>query len=119
MSRFPRKLFAATLFAVAVVLLPVAADDKDKDKPTDWSKFAAAGSIVGEIVKADDAGLTLRLAWQSPGNAAFKGKKGGRPGQGKEQHVDYDLKPPTLKGGGPHYVIDETSGAILKKRYEQ
>lgn len=34
-------------------------------------------------------------------------------------HVDYELKDPRLKGGGPHYVIDAVSGMIVSKRYEQ
>ncbi len=34
-------------------------------------------------------------------------------------HVDYELKDPKLKGGGPHYVIDSFTGAIVSKRYEQ
>jgi hypothetical protein len=34
-------------------------------------------------------------------------------------HVDYQLKDPRRKGGGPHYVIDATSATILSKRYEQ
>jgi hypothetical protein len=34
-------------------------------------------------------------------------------------HIDYNLKNPRLKGGGPHYIIDARSGAILSKRYEQ
>ena len=34
-------------------------------------------------------------------------------------HVDYDLKDPGLKGGGPHYIIDARTGAIVSKRYEQ
>ena len=34
-------------------------------------------------------------------------------------HVDYELKDPRLKGGGPHYVIDALTGAITSKRYEQ
>jgi hypothetical protein len=34
-------------------------------------------------------------------------------------HVDYELKDPLVSGGGPHYVIDPTSGAIVEKRYEQ
>jgi hypothetical protein len=34
-------------------------------------------------------------------------------------HVDYELKDPRLKGGGPHYIIDPHTGAILLKRYEQ
>jgi hypothetical protein len=34
-------------------------------------------------------------------------------------HIDYEFKNPRMQGGGPHYVIDRTSGAILRKRYEQ
>jgi hypothetical protein len=34
-------------------------------------------------------------------------------------HIDYELKDPTCNGGGPHYVIDSRTGAILSKRYEQ
>ena len=34
-------------------------------------------------------------------------------------HVDFELKDPNVFGGGPHYVIDPHSGAILSKRYEQ
>lgn len=34
-------------------------------------------------------------------------------------HVDYELKDSRLKGGGPHYVIDAGTGAILTKQYEQ
>ena len=34
-------------------------------------------------------------------------------------HVDYELKDPRRKGGGPHYIIDPRSGAIMSKTYEQ
>ena len=34
-------------------------------------------------------------------------------------HVDYELKNLRLKGGGPHYLIDAHTGAIVAKRYEQ
>lgn len=34
-------------------------------------------------------------------------------------HIDYVLKDPRLKGGGPHYIIDAHTGAIVSKRYEQ
>jgi hypothetical protein len=33
--------------------------------------------------------------------------------------VDYDLMDATAVGGGPHYVIDSHTGAILSRRYEQ
>jgi hypothetical protein len=34
-------------------------------------------------------------------------------------HIDYEVRKPGMKGGGPHYVIDAGSGQILSKRYEQ
>jgi hypothetical protein len=34
-------------------------------------------------------------------------------------HIDYELKDPRLKGGGPHYVIHPASGAITFRRYDQ
>ncbi len=34
-------------------------------------------------------------------------------------HVDFELKDPRLKGGGPHYLIDASTGQIVSKRYEQ
>jgi hypothetical protein len=34
-------------------------------------------------------------------------------------HVDYELKTPGLKGGGPHYIIDVHTGAVVSRRYEQ
>ena len=34
-------------------------------------------------------------------------------------HIDYELSDVYCKGGGPHYVIDAMTGAIVSKRYEQ
>lgn len=34
-------------------------------------------------------------------------------------HVDYEVADPDPTGGGPHYIIDPSSGAILSHRYEQ
>ena len=34
-------------------------------------------------------------------------------------HIDYELKAPTFKGGGPHYVVDAGTGAIIRRRYDQ
>jgi hypothetical protein len=34
-------------------------------------------------------------------------------------HVDYWMRKPRWAGGGPHYLIDAATGAILTKRYEQ
>ncbi len=34
-------------------------------------------------------------------------------------HIDYELRNPELQGGGPHYVIDATTGEIVSKKYSQ
>ena len=34
-------------------------------------------------------------------------------------HIDFELKDPRRKGGGPHYVLDALNGQITSKRYEQ
>src|ERR671911_132961 len=34
-------------------------------------------------------------------------------------HVDYELEGEAMAGGGPHYVISGSTGAILQRRYEQ
>lgn len=34
-------------------------------------------------------------------------------------HIDYELLDPNFTGGGPHYVVDAETGAIVSKRYEQ
>ena len=34
-------------------------------------------------------------------------------------HIGYFIKWPRCAGGGPHYVIDAETGAILSKKYYQ
>lgn len=34
-------------------------------------------------------------------------------------HVDYWVREPRVAGGGPHYIIDAQTGAILSKKYNQ
>jgi hypothetical protein len=34
-------------------------------------------------------------------------------------HIDFEFKDDAANSGGPHYVIDATSGTIRTKRYEQ
>jgi hypothetical protein len=33
--------------------------------------------------------------------------------------IDYELRNSNVQGGGPHYLIDAATGAILSKRYAQ
>jgi hypothetical protein len=50
----------------------------------------------------DLSGYIIRLALESDG-----------------WHIEYQLKDPRLKGGGPRYVIDPLAGTITSKTYEQ
>lgn len=34
-------------------------------------------------------------------------------------YVDYELEGEAMAGGGPHYVISGSTGAIVGRRYEQ
>ena len=34
-------------------------------------------------------------------------------------HIEYHVNRPGINGGGPHYVIDAATGAILSKKYYQ
>lgn len=34
-------------------------------------------------------------------------------------HINYELKDSQLNGGGPDYIIDATTGAIVSKTYYQ
>jgi hypothetical protein len=34
-------------------------------------------------------------------------------------HVEYHLRKPRHAGGGPHYLIDATTGVIVSKKYYQ
>lgn len=33
--------------------------------------------------------------------------------------IDYEVRNQNVQGGGPHYLIDAVTGAILSKRYAQ
>ena len=89
-------------------------DPESPQKPPDWSQYAYVTDLVGEIVKADDKKLTLRVTWfvqQVQGginrrpnlngnNRNFRNPftpNRGRPPQMprvtvKEQHHDYELE---------------------------
>ena len=69
-------------------------------------------------MNAEDA---LRIA-RLDGERAYRDLSGYRITLALEAdgwHVDYDLTDPLSAGGGPHYVIDPQTGAILSRRYEQ
>ncbi len=78
-----------------------------------------AGPTVKAAAIAGDQALAIA---QADALKAYRDLSGYRIQLVLEQdgwHVDYDLKDPRLKGGGPHYVIDALTGAMVSKRYEQ
>jgi hypothetical protein len=97
-----RMLIPAVCVAAGALSFAVAADDEKKpaatatpDKLPEWSKtYVPAGEIWGEVVKADDKGLTLQVTELAPnGSGGYKSGKGkGKSGGGvKEKKTDIDL----------------------------
>jgi hypothetical protein len=116
---FRNRLAMAVVVGLGMVGLSRAAEDAGTDKAPDWSKYKTVGEVVGEVVKADPNGLTLRVTWYVPqvqrsssgGNR--NRNRGRRPGIGgnqnfrnpftqnrsrgmrvtmKEEHHDYEMR---------------------------
>ena len=64
-GRIVRVVCTVALGYSLAILPALAADGKDgpSTKPPDWSHYTTVGNLVGEIVKADDKKLTLRVKW--------------------------------------------------------
>jgi hypothetical protein len=80
--------------------------------------MASAAASVGPHLASDEV---LRIA-RLDAERAYRDLTPYRIGIALEAdgwHVDYALKNPSSNAGGPHYVIDPSTGAILAKRYEQ
>ncbi|MBA4062265.1 MAG: hypothetical protein C0501_00900 [Isosphaera sp.] len=118
------RVVATVALGCALTLSPgLAADEKPASpakeppaKPTDWSRYVVVGDVVGEVVKADDKKLTLRVTWfvqevkggnknnnnnnrrppLGQNNRNFKGGNNRPPQQPqvtvKEQHHDYEIE---------------------------
>ncbi|AWM41516.1 hypothetical protein GobsT_74310 [Gemmata obscuriglobus] len=108
------RAFATLALGLGAFTLPVLAEDS-KPKPSDWSGYVFVADVVGEVVKADDKSVTLRITWFEP-QARTGNSRNGRPGlsqnnrnfrnpysqnmnrpnqsktQLKEQHHDYELE---------------------------
>jgi len=74
MSPASLRLGAGWLLGIGLVALPALADDKPK--PPDWSGYTYVTDVVGEVVRADDSRVTLRITWFEPNQ---KGAKTTRP----------------------------------------
>ncbi|MDY3562673.1 hypothetical protein R5W23_004147 [Gemmata sp. JC673] len=106
------RAFAALALGLGAVTLPVLAEDP-KPKPSNWSGYVFVADVVGEVVKADDKSVTLRITWfeaqngnnrnsrprLSQNNRNFRNpysQNMNRPNQSrtqlKEQHHDYELE---------------------------
>jgi hypothetical protein len=90
------RVVCAVGLVYSLALLPViAADGKDSPstKPPDWSHYKQVGNLFGEIVKADDKKITLRVSWlQQSGSYRRPGSRGrGSAPRAKQQHHDYEI----------------------------
>jgi hypothetical protein len=95
MSRFLTRFAAVAVVGLGFAALAAdddkKADEKKSDKGPDWSAYATVGEPVrGEVVKADDKGLTLRISWLTAGKGGAKHQMF-RPKNPNEKHTDYQL----------------------------
>lgn len=99
MRRILPRIAAAFALGLAVISLPALADDAKPaksapEKAPDFSGYAYVTDVVGEIVKADDKGITLRISWIGPAqklSANSRNYRNSRP-QLKQMHHDYELE---------------------------
>ena len=113
MRRVALRVGTAFALGLGLVSLPVAAEDAKPtgDSPAkapSWSGYVYVADVVGEVVKANDSSVTLRITWMEPKNAntgrrnlsgnhrnfrnPFQPQSGRQQQpQFKEVHHDYDL----------------------------
>lgn len=113
MTKVAPRALAALALGLCAVALPAVAEDP---KPADWSGYVFVADVVGEVVKADDKSVTVRITWFEPQAKNGNNARGNRPNlsnnhrnfrnpfapnmnrprqpqaQWKEQHHDYDLE---------------------------
>jgi hypothetical protein len=68
MSRFVSRIAAAAVLGGSLLAAPARAADSTPppvvpQKAPDWSGYSTVGELVGEVIKLDDAGFTLRVVW--------------------------------------------------------
>jgi hypothetical protein len=68
MKRVLLRSGSAFLLGLMLVALPVLAEDPKPTatKPPDFTGFVFVADVVGEVVKADDKSVTLRITWFEP-----------------------------------------------------
>jgi len=84
----------------------------------EWTMASTEAALAGTGVPCDQALHIARLDAET----AYRDLSPFRIEitlEGDGWHIDYELRNTRLHGGGPHYVIDAQSAAILSKRYEQ
>jgi hypothetical protein len=104
-----RPVFLRAAVAFGLVLGSFGLTTAEEPKAPDWSGYVYISDVVGEVVKADDSKVTLRITWfGAQGNGGNNHRpnlsgnhrnfhnphapNGNRPqGQVKEQHHDYVL----------------------------
>ena len=81
------RAFAAFALGLGAVALPILAEDtkpttEPPPKAPNWSGYVSVADVVGEVVKADDKSVTVRITWFEPqmknGNKGKTGNNGNR-----------------------------------------
>lgn len=86
----------------AAVGTPAAA--ADNEKVPDWTGVVTVSDVVGEVVKADDKGLTLRVTWYEAQGGGSGGSRGRRPSlsaNNRNFHNPYSMMRRSSSGSRP------------------
>ena len=88
------------------------------EHPLTPAYYEPAGDVTQPILAADQI-LTFAQAdaMRAYGDLSDYSVRLSLEGDG--WHVDYELRHPHMKGGGPHYVLDPMTGAVLTKCHDQ
>lgn len=116
-NRVFRAICTVALGYTLAILPMLVAEDRDgkpakllPTKAPDWSAYARVGDVVGEVVKADDKSITLRVTWFMPqvknggGNNARRPQLGNNNRNFRNPYARGGNRP---RGGGPRVTFKE------------
>lgn len=110
---YPRITFTAVLLALAFPLAGCTPAGTGRSNEQE-GKVTDRGAMIDEATAREIAKKDAMQMYRDL--SIYRIKTELREGN---WYVDYELEGEAVAGGGPHYVISATTGAIVNRRYEQ
>jgi hypothetical protein len=123
MRRAMRAGFVAGLGCLAVAAGTPGAAAADNEKVPDWTGVVTVSDVVGEVVKADDKGLTLRVTWYEAqgGGGANRGRRPSLSANHRNFHNPYQMhrssgSRPQVKQAHHDYVLEYLPQSLVRHK---